>query len=129
MDNKVEEVFGVNINREPVDIDRNTIYGFAYMTESTRGRWICNVGSFENVHGIFTGLMQARDDAEEMEADFFNFAFFELDKEMRPVEAISRARINRDLAIFMGHPGTHSIIMTDLSILENENVEPLEFEF
>jgi hypothetical protein len=73
--------------------------------------------------------------SEENEAKDFlqNFAFFELDEDMNPIRIIQRAKLTPELTRLDGTTFTslknHSVIFADLTIISNDEIEPLQWDY
>ena len=133
-DKEILDMFGLPYNRKGVDVNRDTLYGFAYMTELDNQEWRFHSGSFEYLYGAFESILNVHEalemlqSPEDLNNQFINFVFFELDTEsFQPISVFSEARIDETIARFMqkGHPfGTQPVRveLRDLIFIENTNV-------
>lgn len=122
------KMFGLPIHRGELIADATTIFGFAYI-EQVSNLWTYSVGSFPYLWGKFNGVAITLQRLEETEDAFFNYAFFILDEDLKPVEIILKFLVPKELSAFTDNPGAdHSIVLLDLISMENFDVPPFNFD-
>lgn len=132
-------VFGLPRNDIIHEIDGNAIYGFSY---NLFGRgWYSEMGSWEYLFGLHRGLDNYKDVIDEVITEkHYDLcttrysAFFVLDANQQPIEIISTAEIggkcvsDRRLGHDIGSDGWTYLVISDLTLIGDDSVEPLKFE-
>lgn len=136
---KYMKLFGIIPEEEPVIMDLETIYGYAFI-EGSKEKWFYHTGSFPYLYGKHEGISNIKElwdedeDEDEGEGSFYmNHVFFILDSKQKPVKLLTEIIVPAELAPLIGQGGgkmKYDVELRDLTVIENFDVpefDPEEF--